>query len=155
MTVIDKKVNVFIGVKVLDDDHEMNETLKEMFEMHRMTNVHVYFYTDSDNFLKRFDENIHLAIIDHELKGSPLNGVQVMTILRGQYPKCQIIFCSGTDDPKVLKTVMKKIRPEGYVDKDEPNYLDELVSEAERLLVEIRKNFEFAWALEKIKPYER
>jgi DNA-binding NarL/FixJ family response regulator len=150
MTVIEKKVNVLNALRtnVLDDDKEMNDVLQDMFEMHHMPNVQ--FFTDSTAFLDVFDENIHLAIIDHDLKGSHLNGVQVMSILREMFPKCQIIFVSGTTDPSVLKSVLR-LRPDGYVDKDEPNYLDRLVEVAGGRLSEIRKNLEFASTLEKFK----
>ena len=150
MTRIDKKVNVFNALKtnVLDDDKDMNEILKEVFELNGLPNV--AFYTDSEVFIHQTDENIHLCIIDQVIKGSILQGVEVMRIIRGRFPKCQIIFMSGTDDPKVLREVIR-LRPEGYVHKDEPQYMTVLVDVVERCLVDIRNNMEFALELENYK----
>lgn len=150
MTVIEKKVNVFSALKtnVLDDDKDMNGMLKEIFELNGMPNV--TFYTDSDLFVNNTDENIHLCIIDQIIKGSVLQGIDVMRIIRGRYPKCQIVFMSGTDDPTVLREVIR-LRPEGYVYKDEPQYLTVLVDVVERCLVDIKKNLEFALVLENFK----
>lgn len=147
MTVIDKKVNVFSILKtnVLDDDTEMNELLKEVFEMNGLPNV--AFYTDSDVFVNDLSENIHLCIVDQVIKGSRLQGIEVVRIIKGRFPKCQIVFVSGTDDPNVLKELLK-LRPEGYVDKDQPEFIRCLVEVVEGRLIEIRKNLELAIGLE-------
>lgn len=151
---INKRINVFNALKtnVLDDDTDMNELLKEVFELNGLPNV--AFYTDSEMFINETDENIHLCIIDQILRGSKLQGIDVMRIIRARYPKCQIVFMSGTDDPVILKEVIR-LRPEGYVDKDEPQHITVLVDVVEKCLVDIRKNMEFVAALEKFKPYAR
>ena len=59
---------------------------------------------------------------------------------------------SGTDDSNVLKEVIR-LRPEGYVYKDEPQYMTVLVDVVERCLIDIRKNMELSMALENYKPY--
>jgi DNA-binding NarL/FixJ family response regulator len=142
MTVIESKVNVFTGLntQVLDDDQETNDLLKEIFFMNGMPNV--AFFTSSDMFLDSLNENVHLCIVDENIKGSLLQGLDVMEIIRGRFPECQIIFFSGTDDPIILKKLIK-LRPEGYVDKDGPNYLNDLVKVVEKCLVNIKHNLEF------------
>lgn len=154
MTVIEKKINVFSALKtnVLEDDKDMNELLKEVFELNGLPNV--TFYTDSEVFMKNINENIHLCIVDQVIKGSILQGIDVMKIIRARFPKCQIIFMTGIDDTEVFKEALR-VRPEGYVDKNEPQYITVLVDVLERCLVDIRKNMEFAIALENYKPYER
>ena len=151
MTVIEKKVNVFNALKtnVLDDDKDMNEILKEVFELNGLPNV--AFYSDSEAFINKTDENIHLCIIDQVIKGSILQGVEVMRIIRGRDPKCQIIFMTGIDDPQILKEIIR-LRPEGFVDKDEPQYITVLVDVVEKCLIDIRRNMELAVALENYKP---
>lgn len=145
--VINKKINVYSALKtnVLDDDTDMNDLLKEIFSFNGLPNVE--FYTDSDVFVEQMDENIHLCIIDQIIKGSRLQGVDVMKIIRGRFPKCQIIFMTGVDDPKVLKEALR-IRPEGYVDKNEEQYITVLVEVVEKCLTEIKKNLEMAIRLE-------
>lgn len=154
MTVIEKKVNVFSALKtnVLEDDTDMNELLKEVFDRSGFANVQ--FFTDSDEFVNNTNENIHLCIIDHIIKGSKLQGIDVIRIIRARYPKCQVIFVSGTDDVRVLRELIR-LRPEGYVYKDEPQYITVLVDTVEKCLIDIRKNIEFAMALENYKPNDR
>lgn len=148
MTVIDKKINVYTGLKakVLDDDQDMNELIKRVFEMNGLPNVE--FYTDSEVFVRSLHQNVHLCIVDEKIKGSILQGVDVMEILRGRYPEIQIIFYSGTDDPDILRKIIR-LRPEGYVYKNDPNHLNELVKEVEKCLVSIRHNMEFVQQAEK------
>ena len=147
MTITEKKINVFSSLRtnVLDDDKDMIALLKEIFALNGLPNVQ--FYTDSDVFVEQLDENIHLCIIDQVIKGSILQGVDVMKIIRGRFPKCQIIFMTGMDDPKVLKEALR-IRPEGYVDKNESQYITVLVEQVEKCLTEIKKNLEMAIRLE-------
>jgi DNA-binding NarL/FixJ family response regulator len=146
MTVITKKVNVFSALKtnVLDDDIEMNELVKEVFEMHGLPNIE--FFTDSDVFVQSLNENIHLCIVDQSIPGSRLQGLDVIRIIKERFPKCQVIFLSGTDDPKILREVIR-LRPEGYVYKS-GNYVTELVEETVKCLSEIKKNLELAIAFE-------
>lgn len=154
MTVIEKKVNVFSILKtnVLDDDTEMNELLKEVFDMNGLPNV--AFYTDSDVFISELNENIHLCIIDQIIKGSRLQGIDVVKIIRGRFPKCRIVFVSGTDDPKVLKELLR-LKLDGYVDKGQPELIRCLVEVVESQLVEIRMNLELSIGLEQYqKRYE-
>jgi DNA-binding NarL/FixJ family response regulator len=154
MTVITKKVNVYTGLRtnVLDDDTHMNELLKEIFELNGMPNVR--FYTNSDVFVEELNENIHLCIIDQIIPGSKLQGVDVMRVIKGRFPKCQIVFMTGVDDPKVLKEALR-LRPDGYVDKNESQYISVLVDVVETCLVNIRKNLELAATLEQFKTYGR
>lgn len=146
MTTINKRINIYTNV--LDDDEEMNGLLKQLFDMNGMPNVS--FFHQSDLFLEALNENIHLCIIDQVIPGSLLQGIDVIKIIRERFPKCQIIFVSGTSDPAVLKEMIR-IRPEGYVDKGIGNYTKELVDEVIRCSGEIRRNLELAIGLESYK----
>jgi len=140
--VITSKVNIFTGLntRVLDDDKDMNSLLKELFLMHGLPNVE--FYTDSQLFVDSLHVNVHLCIIDERLEGSKLQGLDVMEILRSMFPEVQIIFYSGTDNPITLKQIIK-FRPEGYIDKNMPEALHELVKEVVKCLGNIKHNMEF------------
>jgi len=140
--VITNKVNVFTGLntRVLDDDKDMNELLRQVFVMHGLPNVE--FYTDSQLFIDSLNINVHLCIIDEKLEGSNLQGLDVMEILRSLFPEIQIIFYSGTDHPFTLKQIIK-FRPEGYVDKNMPEAMHELVKEVVKCLGNIKHNMEF------------
>lgn len=143
MTTINKRINIYTNV--LDDDADMNELLKQLFDMNGMPNVS--FYDQSDLFVEALNENIHLCIVDQVIPGSVLQGVDVIKIIRERFPKCQVIFVSGTSDPVVLKQIIK-IRPEGYVDKGIGNYTKELIDEVIKCSAEIRRNLEMAIGLE-------
>lgn len=148
MSVLEKTVNIYNGLhtNVLDDDIETNEILKEVFMLNGMPNV--AFFTDSDLFLAALNENVHLCIVDENIKGSRLQGLPVIEIIRSRYPETQIIFFSGTDDPKILKQILK-FRPEGYVDKDDPDFMHILVTEVQKCLMNIKHNMEFVVGAQK------
>jgi len=140
--VITNKVNVFTGLntRVLDDDKDMNELLRQVFVMHGLPNVE--FYTDSQLFIDSLNINVHLCIIDEKLEGSQLQGLDVMEILRSMFPEIQIVFYSGTNHPPTLKQIIK-FRPEGYVDKNMPEAMHELVKVVVQCLGNIKHNMEF------------
>jgi DNA-binding NarL/FixJ family response regulator len=58
------------------------------------------------------------------------------------FPEIQIIFYSGTDHPETLKQIIK-FRPEGYVDKNMPLAMHELVKVVVNCLANIKHNMEF------------
>jgi len=140
--VITNKVNVFTGLntRLLDDDKDMNELLRQVFVMHGLPNVE--FYTDSQLFIDSLNINVHLCIIDEKLEGSQLQGLDVMEILRSMFPEIQIVFYSGTNHPPTLKQIIK-FRPEGYVDKNMPEAMHELVKVVVQCLGNIKHNMEF------------
>lgn len=150
MTVIEKKVNIYNGLRtnVLDDDAETNKLLRETFELNGLPNVE--FFEDSELFVNALNENIHLCIVDQMLKGSLLQGIDVIRIIRKRFPKCQIIFVSGTSDTRTLKELIR-LKPDGYVDKDEDHYMNVLVDVVTERLEVIKSNLLMAAALESYK----
>jgi len=102
----------------------------------------VEFYTDSQLFIDSLNINVHLCIIDEKLEGSQLQGLDVMEILRSMFPEIQIVFYSGTNHPPTLKQIIK-FRPEGYVDKNMPEAMHELVKVVVQCLGNIKHNMEF------------
>jgi DNA-binding NtrC family response regulator len=145
-----KQINIYNGARtnVLEDDPDMKELILEIFRRNGLPDP--MFFTDSDLFVKGTDENVHICILDQKIDGSLLQGIDVFKIIRTRFPKCKIIFMTGTSDPKILKQLLR-LKPDGYVDKDDPNYIRILVEETEQLLAPILSNFEFAEGLQGIK----
>jgi DNA-binding NarL/FixJ family response regulator len=146
------KLNVYNALRtnVLDDDKDMNELLKEMFDMSGFHNTE--FFDDSQLFVDALNENIHLCIIDQNIKLSSRNlqGINVAHIVKERFPKCRIIFVTGSNDPMLLKELIR-LKPDGFVHKDEPNYLNKVIEESLKQLAYIKQNFEFANILSKYK----
>lgn len=143
---ITKRVNIINDIRghVLDDDKEMNEMLAEIFRLHGLPNIH--FYDNTDKFLSETDGNVHLCLIDYLLDG-PLTGLDVARIIKKKYPKCKIIFVSGQTSLKVMKELIN-IGIDGYVDKDEHDYMECVSEMVTNKLAEIKSNLELAQLLE-------
>lgn len=143
---ITKRVNIISTIKtnVLDDDTEMNKALAELFKINGLPLIK--FYEDTDLFLKETDENVHLCLLDEMLDGE-LRGRDVARILRSKYPNVKIVFVTGFEN-KAFFIELINIGIQGFVDKNQPNYMGKVVEVVQGQLEEIRKNLELAQLLE-------
>ena len=148
--IIDKPINVLnlFKANVLEDDTETNDLLRNVFKTYGLTNVH--FYEDSDTFLLNTDENVHLCFLDWKLK-DPVhlwNGLHVAKLLRSKFKrKLKIVFVTSHTEKRFMQELIN-IHVDGFVNKDDADYMDQMVNISKDLIEEIRGNLEYAVFLE-------
>ena len=148
--IIDKPINVLklFRANVLDDDSETNNILRNVFKTYGLINIH--FYEETDPFLKETDENVHLCFLDWKLK-DPVwewNGLHVAKLLRSKFKrKLKIVFVTSHTEKRFMQELIN-IHIDGFVNKDDADYMDQMVNISKDLIEEIRGNLEYAVFLE-------
>lgn len=121
MTKEEKLEEINLVTFILEDDEVLQVMIEEVFRLNGIQNFKLF--TNSTQLLQ--NDVIDICILDYYL-GEKLDGMAVMKILRERNPDCYVIIMSGQTDCKVIKDFLNA-RADAYVDKNEPNYLSQLV----------------------------
>lgn len=132
-----KQVNI-LTTHVLDDDKDMNEILEELFNLNGLTNYK--FFVESDSFLAAFDDKVHIAVIDYSLHGA-LNGIDITRIVKSRNKRCKVIMVSGQEQKKVFIECIN-LHIDGYVDKNEKDYVSKVVTQVQLAIEDLKEQFE-------------
>lgn len=111
-------------IYVLEDDKDIIVLLDHLFKLNGFVD-YVFFY-DTDKFVSSLNEHVHISLIDYKLDG-PMDGIEVMNVVRSRNPWCKVIMISGQQDPKIITEFFHKggFR---YAYKGSPEYNKDLVN---------------------------
>lgn len=132
----DLKISIF----GLDDDEDTLDIMEHIF-LDNGIGEYSKFYREED-FCASFNDNVHIAIIDHYLHGEP-RGFDIMKKIH-EYNKsrqaidCRVIIISGQRKYEVVKHYLNN-GAKGYIDKDDPNFSRLLVEYVSREIAEVKK----------------
>lgn len=129
--------NINIGIFLLEDDPNDAELLKRLFDKSGINNYKIF--NCSKDFIDSMNENVWIAIIDHYL-GYEITGLEVIDKLREVNNYCRVIIISGQTDPEIIRKYRKK-RIEDYIDKNSPDFHDELIKCIEECEADLHRLF--------------
>lgn len=137
-----KKYNQPLNIMtyVVDDDQDLVDDLRAVFEKHGFTNCN--FFTRGKEFVERLTPDVHICIVDHDLKNG-LTGLDVICKAKELNADCEAIVMTGNHDPKLIIKYINECGVRYWVDKDHPNYMEETVGYVERIIPAIQDRFEF------------
>jgi DNA-binding NtrC family response regulator len=126
-----------IKILTLDDDKEMHFIIREDFKREGVNNP-CEFYTNQKDFFEHFDDNTHVAIIDHYL-ARDVTGFEIVKGIKQRVESsptrlagCHIIIVSGQRNYDVFKKYTRMGCD--YIDKDEENFDRTLIDTTKRAL---------------------
>lgn len=93
------ETKILIRLFALDDDAFTRKEIKDALDHADIENYEIF--SDHVEFLEKFNEHVHIAIIDHHLDG-PLTGFEVMEQLLDINPACHVIIISGNKNPDMI-----------------------------------------------------
>lgn len=125
-----KKLNILIV-----DDHPMTVdsyiNLLSDTEFHKNTPKFIKGYNCKDaydqiSFHLKQNETIDLALLDISLPPYKAfnieNGIDLASLIRKKFAYCKIVLLTMHSDPLTVNTVIKEIKPEGFVSKSDINF---------------------------------
>lgn len=133
-----------ISIFCLDDDQETLDLIKEDFDKAGI--VHYHLFTNEREFLKSFNENVHVAVIDHYLSGSTEIGYDIMeTIFELNHKfhsplKCKMIIMSGQQDPAMIAKYLNN-GAFRYLRKDDKDFSVLLIDYVKQAIDEVETFF--------------
>lgn len=128
----------------LDDDQETLDLIAMFFNKAGIDNYK--FFHNKHDFLKAFDETIHIAIIDHYLDGVSV-GFDIMRRIfeineeNNALLRCKVIIISGQQDPKMIAYYLNK-GAFRYIDKNDLKFFERLTEFSKIAIEEVRSFFE-------------
>lgn len=128
---------------VAEDDEDLIEDLKEVFKKHGFTDCN--FFTTGKDFVSALTPDVHICIVDHDLKEglTGLTGLDLICRAKEVNEDCQAIVMTGNHDPKLIIKYINECGVKFWVDKDEPNYMEKAVQYVEKIIPAIKDRFEF------------
>lgn len=120
-----------VVVFVLDDDQDTLDLIKEDFEEAGIKDYELF--TSEREFLAKFNENVHVAVLDHYLQGSAEIGYDIMQTIFEMNRKhnspiqCKVIIISGQKNQQVTKWYLNNGAFK-YLDKGEDGFNSNLIS---------------------------
>ncbi len=100
---------------IVDDEKNTRETLKDYISWHELGITKVETAKnglDALGILQNFIPNILLT----DVRMPKMDGIELATKIRENYPECKIIFLSGYSDKEYLMSAIK-LRAFGYIEK--------------------------------------
>lgn len=133
------EIEVSILGHILDDDPETLEIIEQVLKSNNISGF--TSHSRADDFLASMDDKIIVGVIDYYLS-SGLTGLDVLKALKAKNKSSFVIILSGT---KSHKSVIECTNAgcDRFIDKNEPDYLSQLVQFVQDGLVEAKKR----WAL--------
>lgn len=129
-----------ISIFGLDDDEETLDIMEAIL-LNNGIGEFKKFYNE-EVFNEHFNENVHIAIIDHFIYGEP-RGFEIMKRIH-EYNKtreaidCRVIIISGQRNYETVKHYLNN-GARGYIDKDDTQFSTLLVKYVSREIREVRK----------------
>lgn len=124
---------------LLEDDIEIADVLKNVLAENGITNCK--FYNRGKDFIENLTEDVHICVVDHYLNNG-ITGLDVLMKVSEINPDCVKIAVSGATDRKLIIEYINKGGVTHWVEKDNPNYVEELVGYIKEIIPVIKKRFE-------------
>jgi len=118
-----------VRILFLDDDQDQLDEAKDVFDKARIGNC--MYFNDVERFFAEFDENVHIAIIDHYIGNSVgydiLEKIYRHNEARPSVVKCRVIVISGQMKVNVVAHYMNTRKASFYINKNNDSFYEELV----------------------------
>ena len=123
----------------IDNDEVTRDQIREGLE--RSDVEHYEVFDNHVDLMEKFDDHVHIAIIDHHLDAG-VTGFDVMEQILEINPSCYVIIISGNEDPKLMRQYWKK-KAFSYIFKNDRDFEDQLVDDVNEAYRNINNMLDF------------
>lgn len=134
--------SVNILTYILEDDQEMHEIIKELLEANGIVEGNYDITHDPSIFLQHLNSDINICVIDHRLN-SNVTGLDIIKEVKKKNEDSYVIIITGQIDYRVVVKYLRE-GADDYVDKNDSDYLDDLVSAILKGFVKAKQRIEYA-----------
>jgi DNA-binding NtrC family response regulator len=127
-----------IAVLILDDDKNDLEFIGNALRQNGIINYHLF--TSDQDFMAKLTENMHILVLDHNLKGP--TGLDVMKMAMDRNPNVFVIAISGVDNAQLVIDYYDN-GCRGFILKSRPDYLEKLVQYVKKGIRRFEMDMEF------------
>jgi two-component system, response regulator YesN len=99
-------ISDFMNILIVDDDLLIRNWLKMLLHQIKNTEIKIYEASDGLDALQRCSEN-HIQLIITDIKMPTLNGIDLITRLKNEFPQIRFCVLSSYDDFRYVKDALK------------------------------------------------